>query len=94
VLACLTLPAAGGSYLAHITSKTGAAVQLRGRGSTLMEGPDPLHVYIVPPPAPGATAEALGGLAKQMHEAQTCVFGCFFVFACSLFFRLWGETGG
>ena len=46
--ACLYVRA-GGMYLSHIMSTTGATVQLRGQGSVQMEGPDPLHVYVAAP---------------------------------------------
>jgi hypothetical protein len=39
----------GSSYLGHIQATTGATVQLRGRGSITMEGPDPLHLFIAAP---------------------------------------------
>lgn len=42
---------AGGAYLGHIQTTTGTLVQLRGRGSVSMEGPDPLHVFIAGPSA-------------------------------------------
>ncbi|GAX80623.1 hypothetical protein CEUSTIGMA_g8058.t1 [Chlamydomonas eustigma] len=39
----------GGAYLAHIANSSGSQVQLRGRGSVMAEGPDPLHIYIAGP---------------------------------------------
>lgn len=42
---------AGGAFLGHIQTTTGTLVQLRGRGSVTMEGPDPMHVFIAGPTA-------------------------------------------
>jgi len=48
-------------FLSHIMNTTGATVQLRGRGSVQMEGPDPLHVYVTAP------------TQRQIDDARKCV---------------------
>jgi hypothetical protein len=50
---------AGGSFLAHIQSSSGSQVVLQGRGSVLLEGPDPLHVHIA------------AATVKQAEDAKT-----------------------
>ncbi|GFR46618.1 hypothetical protein Agub_g8222 [Astrephomene gubernaculifera] len=47
----------GGTFVQHISTTTGATVQLRGRGSGDAEGPDPLHVHIAAP-SPKALEDA------------------------------------
>ncbi|KAK9837508.1 hypothetical protein WJX81_007444 [Elliptochloris bilobata] len=56
-----------GSFLAHISRETGAAVALRGRGAGgADEGPAPLHVAVAAPSA--KAAESARGLAQSLID--------------------------
>ena len=42
----MELGVAGGSFLKHIATKTGAQVELAGRGSGTAESDQPLHILV------------------------------------------------